>query len=115
VLRVGPVTVVDVIRKVIMIEAILPGRRGAPSGGREGETSMIMGGVKVISGGDGIGIRVVADGLDVGGHGRLLVLIIKYTGTVEELCLSAITSGIVGIGGMRVGRGVEGIRGEGEI
>ena len=115
VLRVGPVIVVGVISKVIMIEAILPGRRGAPSGGREGEASMIVGGVEMISGGDGIGIGVVADGLRVGGHGRLLVLITNYAGMVEEFCLSAITSGIVGIGGMGVGRGVEGIRGKREI
>jgi hypothetical protein len=73
-----------------------------------------MGGVEMISGGNGIGIGAVADGLRVGGHGRLLVWIINYAGTVEEFCLGAITSGIVGIG-VRVGRGVEGVRGKGEI
>jgi len=93
-LRMGPVAVVDVISKVVMIEAILPSGGGAPGGGGKGEASMIMGG-RLVSGLDGIGIRVVADGLRV--SGRLLVWIINYAGTVEELCLSPITSGIVGV------------------
>jgi len=70
VLRVGPIIVVDVISKV-MIEAIPLSGRGAPSCGRKGEATVILGG-----GRDGIGILVVADGLGVGGDGRLLGLII---------------------------------------
>jgi len=112
-LRMGPVTVVvDVISKVVMIEAILPSGGGAPGGGREGEASMIMGG-RLVGGLDGIGIRVVADGLRV--SGRLLVWVINYAGTVEELGLGPITSGIVGIRGVGVGRRVEGVCGKGEI
>jgi hypothetical protein len=34
---------------------------------------------------------------------------------IEELCLGSITSGIVGIRGVRVVGGVERVRGEGEI
>lgn len=41
-LRVGAVIVVDVISKATVIEAILPGGRGAPCGGREGEARVIM-------------------------------------------------------------------------
>ena len=115
VLRVGTLIVVDVIAKVIVIEAILPGSRGAPSRGRKREAGVIMGGGRRVGGGGGIGVLVVADGLRVGGHGRLLVWIINYAGTVEELCLSPITSRIVGIGGMRVGRRIEGVCREGEI
>lgn len=107
VLRVGPVIVVDVIGKAVVIEAILPGVRGAPGGCRKGEASMIMRG--------GVGARVVADGLGLCGHGRLMVWVINYAGTVEELCLGSITSGIVGIGGVRVGRGVEGVGRKGEV
>ena len=73
VLGMGPVTVVEVITKVIMIEAIPPTSGGAPGGGGEGEASMIMGGGRVVGGWDGISIRVVADGLGVSGPGRLLV------------------------------------------
>lgn len=113
VLRVGPVIVVDVIGKATMIDAILPGCGGAPGGGRKGEASMIRRGGRVIGGGDGVSIGVVTGGLRVSGHGRLVVRIINYAGTVEELCLSSITSGIVGIGGVRVR--VEGVCGKGEI
>jgi len=109
-LRVGPVIVVDVIAIVIMIEAILPSWGGAPSGGRKGEASMIIG-----VGGNGVGVWVVADGLCVSGDGRLVVWIVNYAGTVEELCLSTITSGIVGIRGVRVGGRVEGVCRKGEI
>jgi len=94
-LRMGPVAVVDVITKVVMIEAILPSRGGAPGGGRKGEASIIMGG-RLVGCLGGIGIRVVADALRESG-GRLLVWMIHYAGTVEELCLSPITSGIVGV------------------
>ena len=73
VLGMGPVTVVDVITKVIMIEAIPPTGGGAPGGGGKGEASMIMGGGRVVGGWDGISTRVVADGLGVSGPGRLLV------------------------------------------
>jgi hypothetical protein len=38
--------------------------------------------------------------------------VINYASTIEEL---SITSGIVGIRGVRVGRGVEGVCGKGEI
>ena len=110
VLGVGPVIVVDVITKAIVIEAILPGGRGAPCGGREGEAGVILGGGRMIGGGDGI--LAVAGRLCVGGHGRL---VIDYATTIEELCLRPITSRIVGIGGVRVGGGVEGVCGEGEI
>lgn len=44
-----------------------------------------------------------------------MVLIIDYAGTVEELSLGSVTSGIVLIRGMRFGRGVEGVCREGEI
>lgn len=44
-----------------------------------------------------------------------MVWIIDYAGTVEELGLGSVTSGIVLIGGMVVGGGVEGVRGKGEI
>jgi hypothetical protein len=108
----GPVAVVDVIGGVVMIEAILPRVGGAPGSGRKGETSMIVGGGRIVGGRDGIGILVVADGLGV--SGRLLVWIINYTGTVKELRLSSITSGIVGIR-VGVGRRVEGVCGKGEI
>lgn len=64
VLRVGPVVVVvDVIRKGVMIETILPGIRGAPSGSREGEAGVIVGGVRMVVGRGGIGTRVVTDRL----------------------------------------------------
>ena len=49
-LRVGAATVVDVIRKVVVIETILPGIGGAPGGSREGEAGMIMGGGRMGSG-----------------------------------------------------------------
>lgn len=91
-LRVGPVVVVDVIGKATVIETILPWIRGAPSGGREGEAGMIVGGVR---GWDGIGIRVVTDGLCAVGDRRLVIWIINYAGTVEKLSLGPITSGIV--------------------
>lgn len=107
VLRVGSVS--DVIRKVIMIEAILPSGGGAPSGSREGEASMILGGGGGIGGEVGIGILVVADGLCVSVDRRLMAWVINCAGGVE------ITSGIVGIGGVRVGRGVERVLGKGEI
>jgi hypothetical protein len=45
----------------------------------------------------------------------LLVWITNHAGTVEEVCLGTIASGIVGVGGMRIGRGVEGGCGKGEI
>lgn len=105
-LRVRAVVVVDVIRKgiICVIEAILSGIvRGAPSGSREGEAGMILGGILVVVVRDGICGRVVTDGLGVGGDGGL---IIDYAGTVKELSLGTIASGIVLIGGMRVGRGV---------
>ena len=111
VLRVGPV-VVDVIRKAVVIETILPWIRGAPGGSREGEAGMILGGV---GGRDGIGTWVVTDRLCVGGDGGLVVLIIDYAGTVEQLSLGSITSRIVLIGGVRVGRGVEGVCRKGEV
>lgn len=109
VLRVGSA---DVISKVIMIETILPGGGGAPSGGREGEASVILGNGGGIGGGAGIGIRVVADGLLMSVDRRLMVWVINYAGIVQEF---SITSGIVGIRGVRVGRGVEGVCGKGEI
>jgi hypothetical protein len=112
VLGVGPVIVVGVISKAVVIEVVLPGGRGAPCGSREGESSLIMGGCRMIGGGGGVDIWVVTDGLRVGSRGRWLVWIVDYTSTIEELRLSSITSGIVGVG---VGRGVEGVRGEGEI
>ena len=89
VLRVGAVIVVDVIRKAIVIEAILPGGRGAPSGSRKGEASMIM---RV---GGGIRVLVVADGLLLGDDGRWLSWVINYAGTVKKLCLGSIASRIV--------------------
>jgi hypothetical protein len=64
VLRVGPVVVINVIRKAVVIEAILPWVRGAPGGSGEGEAGMIVGGVGCR---DGIGIWVVTDSLCVGG------------------------------------------------
>ena len=94
-LRVGPVVVVDVISKAIVIETILPWIRGAPSGGREGETGMIVGGVRMSSGRGGISIRVVTDGVCVVGDRRLVIWIINCAGTVEKLGLCPITSGIV--------------------
>ena len=87
VLRVGPTIVIDVISKAIMIETILPWIRGAPSGRREGEAGMVLGGV------DGIGIRVVTDRLCVCGEGGLVI--INYASAVEELGLGAVTSGII--------------------
>jgi len=95
----GSVVVVNVIRKGVMIELVLPCGGGAPSGGGKGEASMVMVGAR-----GGVGAWVVADGLSVGGRGRW---IINYAGTVEELCLGSITSGVVGIG--------EGVCGKGEI
>ena len=58
----GPVAVVDVIAKVVMIKAIPSSGGDAPGGGRKGEASTIMGG-RLVGGLDGIGIRVVADAL----------------------------------------------------
>lgn len=58
--------------------------------------------MRICGGGGRIRVLVVADGLCVGGDGRGLVWIINDTVTIEELCLSAITSRIVGIGGVRV-------------
>ena len=57
------VIVVDVITKVIVIEAILPGSRCIPSGGRKREVGVIMGGSRIVGGGGGIGVLIVADGL----------------------------------------------------
>lgn len=114
-LRMGPVVGVNVITKVIVIETILPGIRGAPSGSREGEAGMIVGVVLMVGGRDGIGAGVVTDRLCMGDDGRLVGWTIDYAGTVEELSLGSITSGIVLIGGMGVGRGVEGVCGKGEI
>lgn len=110
VLGVGSVVVVDLIRKAVVIEAILPGIGGTPSCGREGEAGMVMVGVRMVGGRDGISGWVVTDRLR-----RLLVWIIDYAGTVEELSLGSITSSIVLIGGMRVGRGIEGGCGKGEV
>lgn len=87
VLRVGPIVVIDVIGKAIVIETILPWIRGAPSGGGEGEAGMIVGGV------GGIGIRIVTDRLCVCGEGGLVI--INYASAVEELGLGSITSGII--------------------
>ena len=56
------VIVVDVITKVI-VEAILPGSRCIPSGGRKREVGVIMGGSRIVGGGGGIGVLIVADGL----------------------------------------------------
>ena len=61
-LRMGPVAVVDVIAKVVMIKVIPSSGGDAPGGGRKGEASTIMGG-RLVGGLDGIGIRVVADTL----------------------------------------------------
>jgi len=69
----GPVVAVDVISKTIVIETILSMIRSAPGGSGEGEAGMIVGGVRIVGGGDGIGTRVVTDRLGVGGHGRLVV------------------------------------------
>ena len=91
--------VVNVISKGVMIEVVLPWGRGAPSGSGKGEASMVM-----VGGMGGINGWIVADRLSVGGRGRRIV---DYAGTVEELCLSSITSGIIGIG--------EGVCREGEI
>jgi hypothetical protein len=72
VLRMGPVVGIDVITKVIVIETILPGIRGAPGGSREGEAGMIVGVVLMVGGRDGIGAGVVTDRLCVGGGGGLV-------------------------------------------
>lgn len=84
-LRMGPVAAVDVIGIAIVIETILSGIGSAPSGSREGETGMIIGG------GGRVGVRVVTDGLGVGSYGGLVVRITDCAGTVEELSLSSIT------------------------
>lgn len=81
VLRVG--SVIDVIGKAIMIEAILSRGGGAPSGGREGEASMILGDGGGIVRGVGIGILVVADGLCLGVGGRLMAWVINCVRGVE--------------------------------
>lgn len=94
VLRVGPV-VVGMISKATVIETILSWIGSAPGGGREGEAGMIVRGVRMIGGRNGIGIRVVTGRLGVGGKGGLVVLIINNAGTIEELSLGPITSGIV--------------------
>jgi hypothetical protein len=93
------VVVVNVISKGVMIEVVLPCGGGAPSGSGKGEASMVM-----VGGVGGVDGWVVADGLSVGGHGGWIV---DYAGTVQKLCLSSITSGIIGIG--------EGVCREGEI
>jgi hypothetical protein len=91
--------VVNMISKGVMIEVVLPWGGGAPSGSGKGEASMVM-----VCGMRGVDGWVVADRLSVGGRGGRIV---DYAGTVEELCLSSITSGIIGIG--------EGVCREGEI
>lgn len=53
VLGVGPVVVVGVISKAIMVEVVLSGGRGTPSSSGKGEASLIMGsgrgGIEVIT------------------------------------------------------------------
>ena len=90
VLGMRSVVVVNVISKGVVIEVVLPCGGGAPSGGGKGEASMVM-----VGGVGGVDGRVVADGLSVCGCGRRIV---DYASTVEEFCLSSITSGIIGIG-----------------
>jgi len=89
VLGMRSVVVANVVSKGVLIEVVLPCGGGAPSGGGKGEASMV-----VVGGMGGIDGWVVADGLSVGCRGRRIV---DYPGTVEELCLSSITSGIIGI------------------
>ena len=52
-LGVGPVVVVGVISKAIMVEVVLSGGRGTPSSSGKGEASLIMGsgrgGIEVIT------------------------------------------------------------------
>jgi hypothetical protein len=111
VLRVGPIVVVDVIvRKWIVVETVLPGIKGAPGGSREKEAGMIVS-VRRVWG--EIGSGVVTDGLCVGG--LVVWVIVDYAGTVEEFNLGSITSGIVLIGGMMFGGGIESVCGKREI
>ena len=66
-----------VMRKVVVIQVILPGGRGAPNGGRKGGASMVIGGGMKVGCGGGIWILIVADGLLVCDHGRWLACIIN--------------------------------------
>jgi len=99
------VAVVNVISKGVMIELVLPSGGGAPGGGGKGKARMVM-----VGGMGGVDGWVVADGLSVGGRGRRIV---DYAGTVEELCLSSITSGIIGVGERVCREGEIGLRSDG--
>lgn len=93
------VVIVNVISKGVVIEVVLPRAGGAPGSSRKGEASMVM-----VGGMGGVDGWVITDGLSMCGCGRRVV---DYAGTVEELCLSPVTSGIIWIG--------KGVCREGEI